>query len=302
MMRLGGKSMAALALALALGRPAAAGAADPPLYRVRDGAGHTLYLLGTMHVGAEADAALNEAVESAWQSSSALAVEVDLAAFSQDRARVADYSRALLYVDGDTAENHLSAETYALGAAQLGLPEKTLRRMRPAAWLSQAQSLTYQALGLEGRWGMDAVLLNRAHQEGRLVYELETVESQAALMRDMPDAAAGAQLHALLAEKDASRTELLALYAAWKTGNMEAIAALSQAEAERIPADALADYEAYARLLYDERNRAFAQAALNYLSSGECVLMAVGAAHLAGEEGVVRLLERAGRQAERIEP
>lgn len=296
------ENVAALALALALSLPAAAGAADPPLYRVRNAAGHTLYVLGTMHVGAEGDAALNEAVEAAWQSTSALAAEVDLAAFSQDRARAVSYSRALLYADGDTADHHLSPETYALGVAQLGLPEATLRRMRPAAWLSQAQSLAYEALGLESQWGMDAVLLNRAHQEGRPVYELETVEAQTALMQTMPDAAAEAQLHALLAEKDASRAELLALYAAWETGDAETIAALSQAEAERIPADAQADYEAYARRLYDERNQAFAQAALDYLSAGECVLMAVGAAHLPGKEGVVRLLENAGCQAERINP
>ena len=52
------ENVAALALALALSLPAAAGAADPPLYRVRNAAGHTLYMLGTMHVGAEGDLSL----------------------------------------------------------------------------------------------------------------------------------------------------------------------------------------------------------------------------------------------------
>lgn len=302
MTAMGLRNVAALALALALSLPGTAGAANPPLYRVRNEAGHTLYLLGTMHVGTEADAALNEALEAAWQDSCALAVEVDLVAFSQDPAQQAAYSQALLYPRDDSAQAHLSANTYALGGALLQLPETTLRRMRPAAWLSQAQAKLYAALGLSNDWGTDAILLNRAYSEGKMVYALETIESQAELMQSMPDAAADAQLFALLSAPDAAKAELLKLYAAWEAGDEETIAALSRAEEDCIPAQAREDYAAYACRLYDDRNQAFAQAALDYLAIGECVLMAVGAAHLPGEMGVVQLLRDAGCQVERMNP
>lgn len=295
------EQVAALALVLTLSLPAAA-QASPLLYRAWDAAGHTIYLLGTMHVGEEEKAALSPLVEMAWEASSALAVEADLTAFQQDRDRVQAYSRALLYGAGETAQAHLSQEVYALGIARLSTPEATLRRLRPAAWVSLAQEQVYATLGLSSDWGMDAVLLNRAYAESKPVYELESVEQQTALMQEMPDAAAEAQLKGLLEDEQAAQTELWQLYQAWADGDAEAIWALVQAERQQIPADAQDEYAAYDQKMYGDRNRAFAEAALRYLSSGECVLMAFGAAHFPGDDGVVQLLQSAGVSLERIVP
>lgn len=291
--------MAALALVLTLSLPAAA-QASPLLYRARDAAGHTIYLLGTMHVGEEEKAALSPLVEMAWEASSALAVEADLTAFQQDRNRVQAYSRALLYGAGETAKTHLSQEVYALGIARLSTPEATLRRLRPAAWVSLAQEQVYATLGLSSDWGMDAVLLNRAYAESKPVYELESVEQQTALMQEMPDAIAEDQLKGLLGDEQTAQTEFWQLYQAWADGDAEAIWALVQAERQQIPADAQDEYAAYDQKMYGDRNRAFAEAALRYLSSGECVLMAFGAAHFPGDDGVVQLLQSAGVSLERI--
>ncbi len=293
--------MAALALMLALSLPAAA-QASPLLYRAWDTAGHTIYLLGTMHVGEEEKAVLSPLLETVWQASSALAVEADLVAFQQDHVRVQAYSRALFYDAGETVQEHLSQEVYALGIARLSTPEATLRRLRPAPWVSLAQEQTYATLGLFSEWGMDAVLLNRAYAESKPVYEMESVEQQAALMQEMPDAAAETQLEMLLRDEQTARTELWQLYQAWADGDADAIWALVQAERQQLPVDAQEEYAAYNQKMYGDRNRAFAETALRYLSSGECVLMAFGAAHFPGDEGVLQLLQSAGISLERILP
>ena len=53
-------------------------ASTPLLYEVKDEAGHTLYLLGTIHVGGEDMYPLSEAVWNAYAAADVLAVEVDV--------------------------------------------------------------------------------------------------------------------------------------------------------------------------------------------------------------------------------
>ena len=63
-----------IAAALLL-QPYAAGAESTPLvYRVTDGQGHVLYLLGTIHVGSDGMYPLGSAVEEAYENADILAV------------------------------------------------------------------------------------------------------------------------------------------------------------------------------------------------------------------------------------
>ena len=107
---------------------------SPLLYEVKDESGHTLYLLGTIHVGGESMYPLSEAVWNAYEASDVLAVEVDVVKASGSLLSSLMTLADLMYGFTDNAKNHLSPETYALGLEKLGVPELLLKRLRPAAW------------------------------------------------------------------------------------------------------------------------------------------------------------------------
>ena len=73
--------LAALLLALPLLTLAEAGS-QPLLYRVTDEDGHTVYLLGTIHIGREDMYPLSDAVWTAYHASDVLAVEIDMVAYA----------------------------------------------------------------------------------------------------------------------------------------------------------------------------------------------------------------------------
>ena len=289
------KACAALCLAAFLlgAAPARAGSA-PLLYRVRDGEGHTLYLLGTIHMGREDFYPLDRTAEDAYLAADVLAVEADVYALSGDARQSAQYSRALTYPSGDTAEAHLSPAAYSLGVSRLGQPAAALNRLRPAAWAALAEQRLFAGMGCSGEQGTDVYLLTRAHSDGKEILELEGWEKQLALMLEIPDAVYDALLLAHWEDGESARALLLSLLNAWQSGDEQALNGWFLEEL-RAPAGLPEEmFDAYNERMYFDRNHAFARQAEACLSSGKTALFAIGAAHLLGGEGVPALLRQAG--------
>ena len=272
----------------------------PPVYRITDGKGHQAYLLGTLHVGFDGLYPWSEAVENAYEAADALAVEADVVAMEQDPAAAARYSAALVWGPGEESRKHLSPETYALGVNALGLGEARLNRLLPMAWYTLAANAQFARLGLATEAGMDRLLLERAHRDGKSIVEMEGAQAQAELMRRVPDRVADALLYQLLAEPEAADRELTAMIRAWQTGNEEDLARLVEAETDQLADLGQAEKDAYERLMYTERNRGFAQKIRDALETEQTVLFAVGGAHIVGTEGIKALLCGAGLNVEKI--
>lgn len=268
--------------------------AAPLLYQVTDGEGHTLYLLGTMHMGNAEMYPLSDAVENAYRNADVLAVEADLAGMMRDAQQLLAYSLGLMYPAGDSAQNHLSPETYALGVEKLGQSELILNRFQAAAWVSLAEEMTYEQLGLTSENGVDMYLLNRAYADGKPIEALETVAFQMNLLLSMPDALADYQLRETLENPEAARLAAEQLYDAWRQGDEETLCLLFAGDQEGVPAEIAEAGAAYNEKMYGERNQGFFEDAKRYLAEGKKALIAVGAAHIVGEGGVADLLAKAG--------
>lgn len=299
------KKITALAVALllpmmmGLGHGEAALAEDgqkaaPLLYQVTDGEGHTLYLLGTIHIGNAEMYPLSDAVENAYRDADVLAVEVDLVGMMRNTQQMLAYSLGMMYPSGDSAKNHLSPETYALGVEKLGQSALALNRMQAAAWLSLAEEMAYDSVGLSSDYGVDAHLLNRAYADGKPIEALETMEFQMNLLLSMPDALADYQLRETLANPRAVGLSTEILFTAWRQGNAEILSLLFESDAEGLPEELANVGAAYYEKMYGERNRGFFEDAKQYLAEGKKALIAVGAAHIVGEGGVADLLAKAG--------
>lgn len=288
-----------IAAALLL-QPYAAGAESAPLvYRVTDGEGHVLYLLGTIHVGNDDMYPLGGAVEEAYANADIVAVEMDVYAYGGNLLSTMKTAFSLMYGVQDNIKNHLSPETYALGVKYLGMPEIALQRMKPAMWYSLAENYIIEKAGLDATKGVDYGLLRKAHKDGKQIDELETLEEQMATLLAIPEDVIDYEVQAMLTYPEESAQGLLMLFEAWRLGDEKGLRTLLEAstEGEEDLSDAYAEYS---DTLIDSRNDGFEEQALSYLNSGKTALIAIGAFHIVGENGLAEKLARLGYTVEEI--
>lgn len=139
--------------------------------------------------------------------------------------------------------------------------------------------------------GVDRALLDEF--SGQSVIELEGAVFQFTLFDRLPEVEQRDLLKAVVEDSRGGKEQALTRVAAWRAGDMAAMERETQQ-------GLLADRELRKVLLVD-RNLAWADRIENLLRSQPPVLVAVGAAHLPGEDGLIALLERRGYTVTRIQ-
>jgi uncharacterized protein YbaP (TraB family) len=285
---------AALALALAALSPLLALAQDgstPLLYEVRSPT-NTVYLFGTIHVGARALYPLSAQVEASFAHAQVLALEADPTEASSAAAAMA----LGMYTPPDTLADHISPELYAQVQAVLprvGLPIEFARAMKPYLLAMTIAMMEIQRLGYDPALGLDAHFARRARAESKSIVELESMEQQMALFEGLSPATQEALLHmAVKGVADGElATEVSDLMAAWKAGDVPGIQRSVTRELEDLPAPAA---EALRERLYERRNHAMAAKVSAMLAGTRPHFVAVGAGHLIGPTGLPELLRKQG--------
>ena len=290
---------AALALAVLLGAACLA-ESTPVIYRVTDDAGHVLYLMGTVHMGTEDMYPLGGAFEEAWQASDLLAVECNIVAVEENIFLNVKYARGLMLGFSDSVKNHLSAETCALGPEAFGVSESVLDRLRPAAWLSLAEKISMKAIDFDPAFGVDRTLISRARREQRQVLELEGLDAQLEVLSSLPDEVVDAQILRILKNGGTSAFWTRMLTDAWQWGDERTFEAIMSQSRKAVPGENAEAYEAYDRIMITDRNEGFARRAIELMQSGQTALIAIGAAHVIGEDSVTAKLHEAGYTVERM--
>ena len=266
----------------------------PAVYRVEDQAGHHIYLLGVVHIGRKDMYPLGDGFEIAWRDAEALAVEMDGTVLETDASQMLKYAMATTFSDGDSAKNHLSPEAYSLGLKELGQPEYVLRITRPYLWASLAESMLYDALGYTADWGVDGTLVRRAHEEGKPVLEMEGIDAQLAMLREIPDSVSETIMLSILQDQDVGKESITAMMDAYTRGDADALAQWIETDMENYPEELADVFHQYNDVMFHARNDAFTRQAEEYLQDGTTVLIAIGAAHILGADGLVNQLREAG--------
>jgi uncharacterized protein YbaP (TraB family) len=268
--------------------------ATPAMWRVK-GAHGTVYLFGSVHVMKPEVEWQAGKVKAAFDASDVLYLEI---------ANLDDMAAAqpLLLQYGLDPEHPLSSklsqeDVAALDSAvkAIGMPgESAIEPMRP--WLV---SMTLSVLpmvkaGYSPNSGIDMLLLSETKQGKKAVKGFETMEDQVHLMADVPEAEQISMLHKDLRELEKSAAQMNELVAAWERGDVEKIGAIDNEElATKYPA-------VYKRMVVD-RNARWAATLDGVLKDPKTgtVFVAVGAAHLAGPDSVIKMLEKDGWTVER---
>lgn len=252
----------------------------------------TVYLLGTIHVGTADLYPLPPAIEKAYDAATVLAVEADLSATDS----IGGATAAAMYRPPDNLERHVPAQLFRDVGDILrayGLPPELGRIMKPHMLSMTLTMIEGARSGLDPGLGIDLHLVQRAHRDGKRVLELESVAGQIAMLESMPEDVQVAMLQAAIDGIRAGTlgSEMMALLEAWKSGDAGELEQVAMRDLEEMPphiADTLK------QVLYDDRNATMADRVAAFLEGPDVVLVAVGAGHMIGDDGVVARLAARG--------
>jgi uncharacterized protein YbaP (TraB family) len=242
-------------------------------------------MFGSIHVGKEQLYPLGERIESAFEQSDTLVLELHLEQSSK-LAVAGEMAAAASYPLNDSLDRHLSPALMAKLArrARHGpLPLPALKRFKPwfvSVTLTMAE---LQRLGFDPEHGIDTHFQQRAEGKKRIL-SLETMEQQLAVFDGLSD-----QVQALMLQETLEETERLGqimseLVVAWQRGDERALERLLMKSMKK------PEYQPVFQRLFIDRNVRMAAAVREYLKTRSRYFVVVGAGHLVGKRGVVDLL------------
>lgn len=283
--------VAALLALLALTSCARAPEVHPALWLVEGPKGEKAWLFGTIH-------ALPEPVE--WRSA-----KVDAALKGADR---------LVLEVADITDDAKTAKAFADLAQSPGLPPLDAR-VQPD--LRDDLSEDLKAGGMQPgsldpyeTWAAALMLQNAAAAVSAVessngidraialawqgpIEEFEGARNQLAIFDALPEAAQRALLDAVLIEADGREMQIHDLQQAWARGDMTLIARVTDEDFAKAPV--------LREALLVGRNRAWVSKLEAMLTAGARPFVAVGAAHLAGTDGLPALLSARGWKVTRLQ-
>ena len=268
--------------------------ANPAIWHISD-ADSDIYLFGTFHILPASLEWQTNALRADLAQADTLYLEADV--HSPDaEARIQALAVQLgLNPPGVTLSSMLDPATATLlaeVAPTVGASPAMLDPMRP--WLAEIVLTVgqLQTLGLDPEAGVERSLLASVEGTGIQMGYFETAEDQMHALADLPDEIQVKALGEGLQEIERMPAMLDEMVRAWASGDTDAIDRLVNAEMRD---DTPEVYEA----LIAQRNRNWAPQILALLDGEGTVFIAVGAAHLTGDDGVIALLQDAGIEVTR---
>jgi uncharacterized protein YbaP (TraB family) len=267
--------------------------ADTSVWSVRSG-DNVIYLGGTVHLLRPGDYPLPDEFEEAYQDSSELYFETDIAAMS-DLSVQAQMLQQLTYSDDKSLRTVLSDEAYTALSAYTqtaGLPIVMLEKFKPGLLISTLQILVFQSMGFTPQ-GVDAFFHARAVADGKAEGQLETVQEQIGFIAAMGEGNESEFI--LLSLKDLAETGNVidGMIGAWRSGDAQGLSELF-VEDMKVEAPALYD------TLLLQRNLKWIPQIDRMLQDADTEFVLVGAAHIVGENGLLDLLSQEGYEINQL--
>jgi uncharacterized protein len=256
------------------------------LWRITQG-GHDSWLFGTIHVARRDWIFPGPALLQALQQADQLALELD----PTDADTLRRLQAVMMAAPDQPALPPELADRLA-AQAQAACLGNALAAMRPEMQAMTLGSLVGRRQGLEPAYGIDAFLAGMARGMGKTAVPLETPEAQMALLLHDDPAQAKQQVTEMLdeLERGTALSVLQRMAHDWADSRLDDLAAYPQW------CDCLNTEEqrSFSRRLLDDRNQAMVSRIAALHASGKRTLVAVGALHMIGPQGLPALLRAQG--------
>jgi len=265
---------------------------DGLLFRISKPGAPPSFVFGTVHVADPRVLDLAAPVRDAFVSARAFAPELGTDTLVDPRLEDAE-----LLGDGKTLAALVGQDAFGdleTRLAAQGVPRSAALRLKPWAAMLKIS----RAPPVAGAITLDAMLLDEARTRRMRIVSLEWVDEQIAAFDGIPLATQVALLRHVLANREALAAEGSAIVDAWLRRDLAGIGRLAEDAGRRYPAVAR-DYRTLARHIITNRTVLMHHRLVLPLREGR-VFVAIGASHLPGEEGLLRMLERDGYTVTRV--
>ena len=253
------------------------------LWRIEGAASRPSYLLGTIHSDDVRVTNVPASIAQALQQADSFSGEVEM-----DLPSLMQASQATLLPDGQSLEQRVGSPLYKQTVqllAAYGMPELVVQRMKPWA-AAAALSLPRPQTGIF----LDMALYHQAAATGKRVYGLETIAEQVGALETLSPELQVAMLRDAVAQHDQVDQLIEQLINAYLRRDLKALESISHTAMQEGD-DRVA--EMFAAEVVDRRNYRMLERMQPRLREGNA-FVAVGALHLPGEKGLLRLLRNKG--------
>lgn len=241
------------------------------------------YIFGTFHAVCPTEMIPLESLDPYLGQTDQLMMEIDL----DDPAVIQQLPKSLIIPDGKTIKDFLTAEQFAkvdgLVQNSLGYSAENVKMVKPAI-LTVLILTSPKSIGCSPT-AYDMSLMSKAVSKQKPVVGLETVESQIQVIDSRPLDKQAKDLYELASDPQKSINELKKLMAAYKARDPEQLQVLSIQQ--------MKDDKDFLTRLIDDRNAAWIPK-LEAAFKEKPTFVAVGAGHLGGVKGVIKLLRAKG--------
>ena len=295
------------------------------LWKADNGAGNTLYLLGSIHTDVNNTYPFHKQLRDIILGADQVTFELDF----NDQAQILEFAAMQVYTDGTTLADHISPELYRAtvkAGAQLGMDEQTIAQYKAWALATSFQSLaTVDETTSSNAMAIDLYVNAKAANAGIPIDAVETYAFQGGIFDglspeyqetylaggllmmldvDTMDQETRDALVAVLGEEalepatqdyiQAQLDQIGAMMETWKDRDPEAFDEVYDKDAILA-----SDDELNAKLFLD-RDPGMIRYAADYLSQegSHTGLMVVGAGHMVGDTGIVQGLKDLGYTVE----
>ncbi len=270
--------------------------AENMLYETQD-TPNKVYLLGSIHLMPEDAYPLDSALDTAFDESDVLVVELDASQIDQAELQTFLAQKAFLPIETQLSDL-LAPKVFRSLTEKLeaiGIPQAQMNRFRPwFASMSLSAGILVK-LGLKPELGIDMHFLNKAHQKNMEILELETMMLQMEKLSSLPDSVQVDYLNYSIDDFDKIEDVFKELIQAWEIGDAKKLDELSRGkmkeEAEELPGIML-----YYDKLFTEREGGMVDQIMQYANGDEkhTYFVIVGSFHLVGDDGIIQRLKDNG--------
>jgi uncharacterized protein YbaP (TraB family) len=265
------------------------------MWEVRDGEAK-LYLLGSIHAAKGELYPLKPVIMEAFEESDVLAVECDVTAITS-RPDYLDLMKKVMYNDGTTIKDHIPDDLYEKADAILrenGLSIGLYIKYKPFMLASIISSCKLSEWGYDPYNGIDIHLIGLAKEMDKDVAEIESADFQYEMLGGFSDEIQLLELRNTVEGIESSREFMDEMFRYWVEGDVKSFEELVFQEDESLSPHEIELNREYEKRLFDDRNVGMVQKAEEYLKSGKTYFFVVGAGHMVGETGIIKLLRDKG--------
>lgn len=261
-------------------------------------------MFGSIHAGITDMYPMHKSVRDAYNTSDELWVEADIVAGDMDY-----YAQTMLYKEGTSLKDSVSADTYAKlqkVLTKLEIPAETFDVYKPFAISSTLSSLytygTFEESQMAQFHGVDRYFLTSALLSAKPVHELEGIKFQADLFASVPAEKQEKELNALLdaflsdTDRDEAGEQLKQMQLAWVKGDQAGLLKVLTTPEGSAESDTN-------KLLFGDRDKKMAIKLAELLErEGENTsFVVVGAGHYVQKGLVIDLLKEKGYTVEAMQ-